>query len=808
MIRSLEKKLGSSYRYALAALLVGACYYVGAKVGLLLTFKPDHIAAFWPPNAILLSALLLSPPRYWWYFLLASIPAELAADLPSGIPLPMSLVFLGGDWVEALTGAFLMHHYNKDVPPRLGTLSQLSIYLYCCVVCAPFVAAFVGSLTSFLLHNGTGYWAAWRSWYLGDALTHLTLTSTIILWSSRVFNGNGASFTLKKLSEAVLVIVLLITAGFITFGAEENLIAGLPVFLYLPLPFLFWIAVRFDMHGIFTASLILTLISIWTASQGTGPFSYHETAKNVLNLQIFLMVALLPFMFLAALMNERKRSQQQLELFRELIDNSNDGIFVIDPETSLFLDVNRTACKRLGYSRNEILKKGVVDINPEFSDIQTWKDRIESVRKNESMLIDSVHARKDGSVIPVEINSVFISLQGKDFLLSVVRDITERKKIEEKLLTAQKLESVGILAGGIAHDFNNLLTAIIGNVSMAKLFLKPEVGEAYTRLVETEKASMRAKDLTQQLLTFSKGGTPVTQTSSIVGIITDSANFLLSGSNIRGTFDFEDGVWPVEVDVGQISQVIQNLVKNAEEVMPQGGQIRIAVRNIHVDHGRNLPIPDGRYVEISVEDEGGGIPKEHLGQIFDPYFTTKQKGSGLGLATAYSIIKKHGGLITADSTFGKGMIFTLFLPASDKEIRSDVGPDESLKFGSGRILVMDDEVEVRNVVQEMVSHLQYDIVLSRDGSEAIDLYRMAITDNEPFDVVILDLTVPGGLGGKETLEQLLKVNPDVKVIVASGYATDPIMAECEKYGFCGVIRKPFKIHELSDILFEAIRQNQ
>lgn len=802
MIRVPGKSLDSRYRYALSALLVGVCYYLGAKVGLLLTFKPDHIAAFWPPNAILLSALLLSPPKYWWYFLLASFPAELAADIPSGIPLPMALVFLGGDWVEALTGAFLMHHYNKDIPPKLSTLSQLSIYLYCCVVCAPFVAAFVGSFTSFMLHNGMGYWAAWRSWYLGDALTHLTLTSTIILWSSKVFNGNAASLTLKKLVEAVLVIVLLITASFTTFGAEENLIAGLPVFLYLPLPFLFWISVRFDMRGIFTASLILTLISAWTASQGVGPFSYHETVKNVLNLQLFLLVALLPFMFLAALMNERKGSQQQLELFRELIDNSNDGIFVIDPETSFFLDVNRTACRRLGYSRNEILKKGVVDINPEFSDIATWKDRIESVRKKENMMIESVHARKDGSVIPVEINSVFISLQGKDFFLSVVRDITERKKIEDKLLTAQKLESVGVLAGGIAHDFNNLLTAIIGNISMAKLFLKPEVGEAYTRLEETEKASLRAKDLTQQLLTFSKGGTPVTRTSSIIGIITDSVNFLLSGSNIRGTFDFEDGIWPVEVDVGQISQVIQNLVKNAEEVMPKGGEIRIAVRNIHVDQGRNLPIPDGRYVEISVEDEGGGIPEEHLGQIFDPYFTTKQKGSGLGLATAYSIIKKHGGLIAADSTFGKGMVFTIFLPASDKEVLAENGQDESLKFGSGRILVMDDEVEVRNVVKEMISYLQFEVAVSRDGNEAIELYRRAIKDNKPFDVVILDLTVPGGLGGKETMEQLMEIDPDIKALVASGYATDPVMAEYRKFGFCGVIRKPFKINELSEILSE------
>lgn len=391
-----------------------------------------------------------------------------------------------------------------------------------------------------------------------------------------------------------------------------------------------------------------------------------------------------------------------------------------------------------------------------------------------------------------------------DGVVLVFQDITVRKQLEAEFRKIEKLSSLSILAGGIAHDFNNILTGILGNLSLAMISHQDQE-LLLPRLAEAERAALRARDLVQQLLTFAKGGAPVKEVASLPEIIRESANFTCRGSPARVVFDLAPDLKPAEVDPAQFSQVIQNLILNAVQAMPQGGTIWVTGDNIRLTPESGLPLPEGEYIRITVKDQGMGIPHAHLAKIFDPYFSTKQKGSGLGLATAYSIIKNHGGYMTVASQVGQGTVFHLYLPASGQEAppprpRSPVEPIP----GQGRVLVMDDDEMVRSVAGKILSHLGYEADFAADGEEALTLYSTAHNAGRPFDVVIMDLTIPGGLGGKEAIRRLLDMDPEARAIVSSGYADDPILTNYQEYGFKGVIRKPYRIHTFSQELARVL----
>lgn len=428
---------------------------------------------------------------------------------------------------------------------------------------------------------------------------------------------------------------------------------------------------------------------------------------------------------------------------------------------------------------------------------------------------------KSGSIVQLADNTILVGRDGTERIIEnsaapicssqskiigvvlAFRDMTEKKQMTRDLMKSQQLESLGVLAGGIAHDFNNLLTGILGNISLAKIYLEPE-SKAFMKLQEAENIYERARDLTQRLLTFSKGGAPKKKTLFIDRLIADAANFTLSGSNVRCHFSISEGLWPVDADEGQISQVVNNLVINADQAMPDGGVINISLENLTVAPGVSPPLMPGRYVKITVADQGIGIPEGDLPKIFDPYFTTKQRGNGLGLATVHSIVRHHEGHISVESRLGTGTTFDIYLHASENEPVQCSKSRGRMIQGNEKVLVMDDEEIIRDVACEILCHLGYRVADCCDGNEAIDLYRQAGEAGEPFDVVIIDLTIPGGMGGMQAMKSLLEIDPEVKAIVSSGYSNDPIIANYQEYGFRGFVVKPYKIEELGDILHKVL----
>jgi len=352
------------------------------------------------------------------------------------------------------------------------------------------------------------------------------------------------------------------------------------------------------------------------------------------------------------------------------------------------------------------------------------------------------------------------------------------------------------------------LTGILGNISLAKLYAEAG-GKVHQRLGSAEEACRRARDLTQQLLTFSKGGTPVKGIVSVPELVMEAAEFALRGSRSRADYSFPEDLWPVEVDQGQIAQVIDNIVINADQSMPDGGTIQIVAENFMPPEGSAGWEEGRRYVRLSVQDHGIGIPREHFQKVFDPYFSTKQKGSGLGLAVAYSVIKSHGGTIEVDSTPGDGSTFHVTLPAAAPGTvqRQQAAPGEVTQ-GHGRILLMDDEEMVRETAGEMLRFLGYETDFARDGAEAVEMYRRAMADGNPYGAVIMDLTIPGGMGGEKAVGKILEIDPRARAVVSSGYATDPIMADFRRWGFSGVVPKPYKMEELSRVLQEVFPERE
>jgi len=500
------------------------------------------------------------------------------------------------------------------------------------------------------------------------------------------------------------------------------------------------------------------------------------------------------------------------ERFRLLVDGVKDyAIYLLDSKGQI-VSWNVGAERIKGYTSQEV-------IGQHFSIFYTKEDIARGVPE-QTLTIAGIEGRFEDEGWRLRMdgtrfwtNSVTAALRDETGQLQgfyrVSRDLTERRRNEDALLEqklkASKLESLGLLAGGIAHDFNNILTTVTTNLSIMNISADfPADYREY--LVEAEQAALHARHLTQQLLTFAKGGAPVRETTDLHTIVQESTKFVLSGSRAQAEFDLPPDLWAVEVDKGQLSQVLQNLVLNALQAMNGTGTVKLIARNVILSSQEIIGLPaPAKYVQILVQDNGVGISPENLPKIFDPYFTTKPNGNGLGLATCYSIIKRHDGYIMVESTLGQGTIFQIYLPASRAKVTLSPAKETAPLIGRGRVLLMDDEPGVRKAIGTALSRLGYHVVLTSEGSEAVERYHESLIAGEPFEAVLMDLTVRGGMGGMEATQKILELDPQAKVIIASGYSEDLVMSQYQEYGFAGMVSKPFKISELSQILVKVIQ---
>jgi PAS domain S-box-containing protein len=516
---------------------------------------------------------------------------------------------------------------------------------------------------------------------------------------------------------------------------------------------------------------------------------------------------------------EQKRFEKELAAEKEslavTVRSIGDGVITTDVRGRIIM-MNNEAERLTGWPSKEAIGKPLKTVFNFVVDLATQARTPQTGFRNEAQSIlvslpeNATLVARDGSERTVEqlASPIRDSKNEVAGVVLVFRDITQRQRAEAERRKTETLEQLGLLAGGIAHDFNNLLTAIIGNISLASLLLPPD-DEMAARLVDAKNASVRARDLAQQLLTFARGGTPIKRATSIGKLIQDTVSFSLRGSHNRSDFSFGADLWPAEIDPGQISQVIANMAVNADQAMPNGGMLQVSCENFPYTTSTTPQIRDllpGDYIRIKIKDQGVGIPEQYLDRIFDPYFTTKPKGNGLGLATCYSIVKNHSGLITVESEVHAGTTFDIYLPAA---LNEELPAEQPTAFtqamtGSGRVLVVDDEDAIRALVDFTLSRLGYQVAQAATGIEGVNIYSEKFKAGERFDVVILDLTLPGGMGGKEVLKRLIEIDPTVNAIVSSGYATDATMSRYQDFGFRGVITKPYEAAELGKTVHEVI----
>jgi len=482
-----------------------------------------------------------------------------------------------------------------------------------------------------------------------------------------------------------------------------------------------------------------------------------------------------------------------------ILEKTTDGFFAVDSEWKLTY-VNAAAEAIFGRKRDELIGGVLWERFPELGG-SVFQENYEKVMA-EKVAIEfeasdssgktwyDVHAyRSNGGV------SVFF------------RDISERKRSETERLTTSKLESLGTLAGGIAHDLNNILTVISGNIGLAQIEAPVDSGSLLGFLSKAGQAAQHAAHLSSQLLTFSKGGAPLKKVVSMGELLEHSAEFSLYGSNLRADFDIAVDLWKAEVDAGQIEQVVNALILNAREAMPQGGTVRVRARNVVFKENTGAPLPSGRYVKVTISDRGPGIPEELRTKIFDPYFTTKPTGTGLGLAISYSVVKKHGGLLVLENSSAEGAVFSFYLRATENPANTAPEPRPASRpyhYNHQRILVMDDEEAIRELTSQLLSTLGYEVTAVPDGLEAVRIYERALRKGEHFQAVILDATVRGGMGGVATIERLRSMDPKVNAIICSGYSDEAALSEFLAYGFRGALPKPFTRSELADALQRAL----
>ncbi len=511
----------------------------------------------------------------------------------------------------------------------------------------------------------------------------------------------------------------------------------------------------------------------------------------------------------------RKQLDERQSLLDALLVNLPVGVFMVEAPSGKPLIANEKAMVLLGRGiLPDTSKENLTEVYEAYKYSTNERYPVEEMpivrgMYGESVKVDNLQViRPDGTARLLEIaGAPVLDEHGVPWAsLVCFQDISDRKDRELEQLKMDKLESLGVLAGGIAHDFNNILTGIMGNISFAQMFIDP-AHKAFKPIAEAEKASVRATELAHQLLTFARGGEPIKKVVLLQHIVSEAMSLVLHGSNVRGITEFPETTHAIEADAGQMSQVFHNIVINATQSMPGGGTLKVSAQNTFLAENNPMSMPAGTYVCLKFTDEGCGISESNQKRIFDPYFTTKSAGNGLGLASAHSIISRHCGHISVSSTVGKGSTFTIHLPSIGEtyvDYQAESNIPMKIKHAGGSVLIMDDEKVIRDLATEMLEYLGYQVSLCDNGVDAVAIYKTAMETGTPFAAVIMDLTIPGGMGGKYAAQQILAIDPDACLIVSSGYSNDPIMADFSRYGFSGAIAKPYSVKDFGQMLSSLI----
>ncbi|MCP5068824.1 MAG: response regulator [bacterium] len=818
-------------RSAAIAILIGVAFYGGAKLGWALSLPPDHIATFWPPNAFVLAALLLTQRRRWWIWFLAMAPAYLAGALQNDYSVQRTLIFFAANCTEILlAGTALRLSLGSRI--KLDRLRDMVQFLLWAVLIAPAISASMASLVT-ISDPEVSPWLAWRVWFLGDALAHLALTPVLILWIDFGL-GRVRDVKFARLTEASALGLSLLVVGMLSLGIEIGSRGNTPALLYSPLPFLLWATIRFGSQGASSAVFLVTLLAIWNAINGSGPFTANTTADNVLSLQLFLMAFSVPVLLLGSLLSERDRAREELEryqgqleasvkessvelresqgLLRRILESMTDGVLVLDEDFHYVFWNN--AMERI----SKVPRERLIG-----SDLRPW-DVFPHLREGVEELMRQA-MRGDGSSrngIPFRLpdgtegitDEIYLPLQDDagriNGIVGVIRDVTqrnqaekERVELERQVQQAQKMESLGVLAGGIAHDFNNLLMGILGHAELAMGSLESS-SPARTDVNGIIESTKRASDLTNQMLAYSGKGRFVVEDLDLSRLVREMINLLEVSVSKKAAlrYELEDGLPAIEADGTQIRQVVMNLITNASEAIGDRSGV-ISIRTGLADCDREYfkgAYPDeklspGAYAYLEVADTGIGMDADTLARIFEPFYTTKFTGRGLGLAAVLGIMRGHRGAIKIHSELGQGTVFKALIPAVDRS--ATVVADEPLEapgwHPTGLALLVDDNETVLAVTSQYLERMGCEVITATDGREALEVFEQR---SDEISFVILDLTMPH-MDGDECFRELRRVRSDVLVILTSGYNEQELTQRFVGHGFAGFLQKPYGAVQLT-----------
>jgi len=783
--------------YPAAVALLAVLYFGSAKLGLLAAVAHGVVSSAWPPTGVALAALLLAGVRYWPGIAIGA----LLLNATSGVSLLGAAGIAMGNTLEAVVGTLLLQRVAR-FRPSLDRLQDVLALVLLAGILSTAVSATVG-VTSLLLSGSTPSTSVgrlWFVWWSGDAMGTLIAAPVFLTW----LTTPRLREPLARAAEALTLLVILVALTSVLFLTRIS-------YVYAVFPFAIWAALRFGPRGAATATLLVSSLAVWYTLNGLGPFVASTPTHNLALLQSFIGLLAVTTLVIAALLTERTAAEQALTEseahYRLLFERNPNPLCVYDAETLAFLAVNEAAVRLYGYSRAEFLEMTLKDLRPPDDGP---RPQSQSTISGEGLVGAGEwrHRKKDGTAIVVEITRHALTFAGRPAALAMAHDLTQRRSLESQLLQSQKMEAVGQLAGGIAHDFNNLLTAIFGSSDLLLEDLSVD-DQRRSDVEDIKQAAQRAAALTRQLLAFSRQQVLAPQVLDLSALIADLEKMLrrVIGEDVEFRTVLAPDLGAVRADPGQLEQVIVNLAVNARDAMPYGGKLTVETANVDLDEAypqeRGLVVP-GRYAMLAVTDTGIGMDAHVKAHIFEPFFTTKEKGkgTGLGLATVYGIVKQSDGYIWVYSEPGRGTSFKIYLPRVEAVAEPPAPkamPPASLR-GSETVLVVEDEAAVRNLVRRVLEAHGYSVLVAADGPEAL---RLIESHHEPIHLLVTDVVMPK-MSGRQLAERVVSTRRETKVLYLSGYTDDAIVHHGVLAPGIAFLQKPFTPRALARKLREVL----